>query len=105
MGQAFYYIAAVGPRRAHFQTTFNISRYQLTYQGFLDYSPNVKNELDTLELKLSQLAQVSQRLRSENHQLRQALAEIESKHRQCSDKVTAATARLHKLLNKLPEDA
>ena len=65
----------------------------------------VKNELDALEHKLAQLAQVSQRLRSENHQLRQALAEIESKHRQCSDKIDSAKARLQNLLIQLPEDA
>jgi cell division protein ZapB len=65
----------------------------------------VKNELDALEQKLMHLVQVSQRLRSENHQLRQALAEIESKHRQCSDKIDGAKARLQKLLIHLPEDA
>ncbi len=65
----------------------------------------MKNELDSLEQKLMHLVQVSQRLRAENHQLRQALAEIESKHRQCSDKVNSAKDRLQKLLIQLPEDA
>lgn len=65
----------------------------------------MKNELDTLETKLGQLVRVSQRLRSENHQLRQALAEVESKHRQCNDKLTSAKTRLQKLLIQLPEDA
>lgn len=65
----------------------------------------MKNELDTLELKLGQLVQASQRLRAENHQLRQALAEIESKQRQCDDKVNNAKARLQQLLIRLPEDA
>ncbi len=65
----------------------------------------MKNELDSLEQKLMHLVQVSQRLRAENHQLRQALAEIESKHRQCSDKVSSAKSRLEKLLIQLPEDA
>jgi cell division protein ZapB len=73
--------------------------------AFLNYSPNVKNELDALEQKLGQLVRLSQRLRSENHQLRQALAEIESKHRQCNDKITTAKTRLQKLLVQLPEDA
>ncbi|HEY5993062.1 MAG TPA: hypothetical protein VIU46_00510 [Gallionellaceae bacterium] len=54
---------------------------------------------------MSQLVRLSQRLRSENHELRQALAEIESKHRQCSDKITTAKTRLQKLLGQLPEDA
>jgi cell division protein ZapB len=64
----------------------------------------VKNELDSLEQKLGQLVRLSQRLRSENQQLRQALAEVESKHRQCNDKVSAAKSRLQKLLINLPED-
>lgn len=65
----------------------------------------MKTELDALEQKLVQLVQASQRLRAENHQLRQTLAEIESKHRQCNDKVNNAKARLQKLLIQLPEDA
>jgi cell division protein ZapB len=73
--------------------------------AFLVYSPFVKNELDALEQKLSQLVRLSQRLRSENHQLRQELADVESKHRLCNDKITTATTRLQKLLVQLPEDA
>lgn len=65
----------------------------------------MKNELDLLEQKLGQLVRLSQRLRSENQELRQALAEVESKHRQCDDKVNAAKSRLQKLLVKLPDDA
>ncbi len=65
----------------------------------------MKNELDSLEHKLTQLVRLSQRLRDENHELRQALAESESRHRQCSDKLNTAKARLKKLLAKLPEDA
>lgn len=64
----------------------------------------MKNELDSLEQKLGQLVRLSQRLRAENQQLRQALAEVESKHRQCTDKVNAAKTRLQKLLINLPEE-
>ena len=73
--------------------------------GFLVYSKKVKNELDALEQKLGQLVSLSQRLRSENHQLRQALAESESLNRQNGDKINTAKARLQKLLIQLPEDA
>ncbi len=65
----------------------------------------MKNELDSLEHKLAQLVRVSQRLRDENHELRQALADSESRHRQCNDKLNHAKARLKKLLTRLPEDA
>ncbi len=64
----------------------------------------MKNELDGLEQKLAQLVQLSQRLRAENHQLRQALAESESRNRQCDDKLNTAKARLKQLLSRLPED-
>jgi cell division protein ZapB len=73
--------------------------------AFSAYSLRVKNELDSLEQKLGQLVRLSQRLRSENQQLRQALAEVESQNRQCNDKVNAAKSRLQQLLTNLPEDA
>ena len=73
--------------------------------AFLNYSARVKNELDALEQKLGQLVKLSQRLRTENHQLRQALAESESRNRQSDDKINTARERLHNLLVRLPEDA
>ncbi len=69
------------------------------------YINQMKHELDSLEHKLGQLVRLSQRLRSENQQLRQALAEAESKHRQCNDKVEEAASRLHRLLDQLPDEA
>jgi len=64
----------------------------------------MENELNALEAKLAQLIQASGKLRAENHQLRQDLAHALSNHRQCSDKVESAKARLEKLLATLPED-
>lgn len=64
----------------------------------------MKAEFDTLEQKLAQLVKLSQRLRAENHELRQALAESQSSQRQCNDKIDQAKARLEKLLEQLPED-
>ena len=64
----------------------------------------MENELNALEAKLAQLIQVSGKLRSENHQLRQELAHALSSNRQYSDKIEIATARLNKLLVTLPED-
>lgn len=76
----------------------------MTYQHFSIYSPNMENELDTLENKLLQLIQVSSTLRMENHQLRQELAQTLSGKRQCNDKIESAKARLEKLLTSLPEE-
>jgi septation ring formation regulator EzrA len=64
----------------------------------------MENDLITLENKLAQLIQVSSKLRAENHQLRQELANALSHNRQYSDKIDSATARLEKLLTTLPEE-
>ncbi len=62
------------------------------------------NELSSLEAKVAQLIQMSAKLRSENHRLRQELAHALSSNRQYSDKIETAKARLNKLLITLPED-
>ena len=61
-------------------------------------------ELDMLEGKLAQLVQLTQRLRAENHRLRQELAEALSQGRQYHDKVDGAKVRLEHLLSQLPEE-
>jgi len=65
----------------------------------------MKTELDTLENKLAQLVQLSQRLRAENHQLRQELAISLNQGHQYNDKIENARKRLENLLAQLPEDA
>ena len=64
----------------------------------------MENELSALEAKLAQLIQMSGKLRSENHQLRQELAHALSSNRQHNDKIEIAKDRLNKLLLTLPED-
>lgn len=64
----------------------------------------MENELNALEEKLTQLIQVSGKLRAENHRLRQELAQALSSNRQCSDKIESAKERLEKLLTTLPEE-
>ncbi|HEX5336940.1 MAG TPA: hypothetical protein VFW53_00720 [Gallionella sp.] len=64
----------------------------------------MENELNALEAKLTQLIQVSGKLRAENHQLRQELAHALSNNRLCSDKIESAKERLEKLLVTLPEE-
>jgi cell division protein ZapB len=64
----------------------------------------MKTELDVLEEKLVQLVQFSQRLRAENHRLRQELAEALSQNRIYDDKIDSAKARLEQLLAQLPEE-
>jgi len=64
----------------------------------------MENEFNALASKLAQLIQVCGKLRTENHQLRQDLAQALSSNRQYSDKMENAKARLEKLLITLPED-
>lgn len=61
-------------------------------------------ELTLLENKLTQLVQLSQRLRLENINLRQELAQALSENRHCQDKIDTATARLEQLLVQLPDE-
>ena len=61
-------------------------------------------ELDTLESKLAQLVQLTQRLRAENIRLRQELAQALSQGRLYHDKIEDASSRLEQLLAQLPED-
>jgi uncharacterized protein (TIGR02449 family) len=65
----------------------------------------MEQELGTLENKLEQLIKVSSRLRAENNNLRQELAQAVSMNRQYTDKFESAKARLEKLLLTLPEEA
>ena len=62
------------------------------------------SELDALDQKLTQLVQLTQRLRAENLQLRQEVAAALSQQRKSQDKVHEAAQRLEKLLAQLPED-
>ena len=65
----------------------------------------MQTELDQLENRLAQLLQLAQRLRTENHQLRQELAQALSQGRQYHDKMDIARTRLEKLLGQLPEES
>jgi cell division protein ZapB len=64
----------------------------------------MQTELNLLENKLAQLVQLTQRLRTENHQLRQELATALSQDRQSNDKIESARARLERLLAQIPEE-
>jgi cell division protein ZapB len=61
-------------------------------------------ELKTLEQKVTQFVELCQRLRVDNHQLRQQLASILNDNKLLEEKVSHATSRLENLLNQIPED-
>jgi len=61
-------------------------------------------DLNILENKLAQLVELTKRMRAENHQLRQDLAEALSHARQSDDKINNAKSRLENILAKLPDE-
>jgi len=62
-------------------------------------------ELNALDEKVSQLAQLCQKLRKDNNQLRQQLAAALSESKRLAEKVSTATTRLEGLLNQIPDGA
>ena len=61
-------------------------------------------ELKSLEGKINQFVALCQRLRSDNHQLRQQLAGAENENKQLLEKIGDAKTRLEALLSQIPED-
>ena len=60
-------------------------------------------ELKALEEKIDQFVDLSQRLRADNRDLRQQLAQATNENKRLAEKVEAARARLEALLERLPE--
>jgi cell division protein ZapB len=61
-------------------------------------------ELKSLEEKINQFVALCQRLRADNHQLRQQLASAQSENKHLADKVGDARSRLENLLMQIPEE-
>ncbi len=62
-------------------------------------------ELTALDDKISQLVQLTQKLRRDNSQLRQNLTSAQSENKRLSEKVNTAKARLETLLAQIPDGA
>jgi len=76
--------------------------YQLTWNGFSNYSALMKEELKLLEEKINQFVQLCHRQHTENTQLREQLAEASSENKHLSEKINGATNRLEALLTQFP---
>lgn len=61
-------------------------------------------ELSSLEEKINQFVALCQRLRADNHDLRQQLASAQNENKQLNDKIADAKTRLESLLNQIPEE-
>ena len=62
------------------------------------------SELKSLEDKISQLVALCQRLRADNHELRQQLASAQSDNKQLMEKIGDAKTRLEALLTQIPDE-
>ncbi len=60
-------------------------------------------ELTALDDKISQLIQLTQKLRKDNSQLRQHLASVQSENKRLAAKVDTAKTRLESLLAQIPD--
>ena len=69
------------------------------------YSRAMRAELDTLEAKIRQVAELCHTLRRENVALRQQLLAAQQDNKQLTTRLDAAKTRLQALLDTLPEDA
>jgi cell division protein ZapB len=63
----------------------------------------MEEQLAALEEKVRQAAQLCQRLRDENRELRLKLAAAQSDKKQLSEKIDGACTRLETLLKQIPE--
>lgn len=63
----------------------------------------METDLKALESKLAQFIALCQHLKSENHQLRQELAQAQSDTRLLKDNMAQAQNRLQTIIEHLPE--
>jgi uncharacterized protein (TIGR02449 family) len=61
-------------------------------------------DLKALEDKIGQFVELAQRLRADNRNLRQQLAQAINENKRLGEKVDGAKARLEALLEHMPED-
>jgi cell division protein ZapB len=61
-------------------------------------------ELRSLEDKVNQVATLCQRLRTDNHDLRQQLATALNDNKQLAEKIGVASTRLESLLTQIPDE-
>lgn len=64
----------------------------------------MESELNALESKIQQVAQLCQNLRTENQKLRQQIAAATGEQKLLAERMTLARTRIEALLEKIPED-
>jgi len=72
-------------------------------QDFSNYIAAMDQDLTALEDRIRQVAELCQRLRAENSDLRQRMAQLTSQNKLLAEKIDGAKVRLQGLLGHLPE--
>ena len=63
----------------------------------------METEFNSLEAKVAQFVGVCERLRAENHDLRQQLASARNDAKRLNDRIDSARAKLALLIDRLPD--
>lgn len=69
----------------------------------LQHSSGVDAELNSLEAKVAQFVGLCERLRAENHGLRQELATAKNDAKRLNERIEGAKVKLESLLARLPD--
>ena len=69
----------------------------------LQHSSGVDAEFNSLEAKVAQFVGLCERLRAENHDLRQELATAKNDARRLNERIEGAKVKLESLLARLPD--
>ena len=75
----------------------------MTGLDFPNYSAPMDLELTGLEDRIRQAVELCQRLRVENSDLRQRVAQLQTENKRLAEKIVGARERLEGLLRQIPE--
>jgi cell division protein ZapB len=77
--------------------------YFLTLRQICNIVYCVEAEFNALEAKVAQFVNLCERLRAENHDLRQQLAAARNDAKRLNERIEGARAKLEQLLARLPD--
>jgi cell division protein ZapB len=75
----------------------------LDAMAVLKHSSSVDAEFNSLEAKVAQFVGLCERLRAENHDLRQQLASARNDAKRLNERIEGAKVKLESLLARLPD--
>ena len=78
-------------------------RLFLDAEADLQHSSGVDAEFNSLEAKVAQFVGLCERLRAENHDLRQQLATAKNDAKRLNERIEGAKTKLESLLERLPD--